>query len=93
MSDKRWITKNGHRILYKDLEDDHLLNILKWIEKKSKDGFTLLTGGGCFPDEMWYDEIYLEGREVKKHFDYYNLKKEALKRGLILKEININVNL
>ena len=40
--DKTWKTKDEKRIPYKDLELSHLKNIIKWIEKKAKDGMTLV---------------------------------------------------
>jgi hypothetical protein len=84
---KTWTTKDGKKIPYNKLEDSHLLNILKFIEKKAEEGISVFYGGcGSTADEMWADEEILTGEEVKEYMDYYTLKKEAYKRGLLKKE-------
>lgn len=35
---KYWITQNGDEIEYRKIEDGHLLNILKWIKRRAKEG-------------------------------------------------------
>lgn len=83
MKNKIWTTENGEEIPYSKLENRHLLNILSFIEKKSKKGITLIHGGGHYIEDMWYEEEIIKGDEVKKHFDYEGLKKEAGKRKLL----------
>jgi len=79
-----WETKEGDRIEFSKIEDSHLLNILKWIEKRAEEGITLQYGGGGWDiDDMWYEEEHLIGKNVLKHFKYGPLLKEALKRDLI----------
>jgi len=74
---KKWVTNAGNEIPYRELETGHLVNILKWIERKAKDGITLqYGGGGPDPEDMWYDEQYIEGKEVFDKYDYKGLKKE-----------------
>jgi len=80
---KTWETKQGDFIPYKKLEDSHLLNILKWIEKRAKEGMTLQYGGGHDAEDMWYEEEEIEGKEVLERYDYKGLVKEAKKRSLI----------
>ena len=79
MDEKYWTTKNGDDILYKDLTDSHLLNILSFIEKTAEKGL-VVGGGGWDIDDMWYDEIY--GEEVFTMLDFYGLIEEANKRYL-----------
>lgn len=83
MAHKYWETKEGERIRYDKLDSAHLLNILKWIEKRAETGITLVNGGGHDIDDMWYEEEELNGKEVLKHYGYKGLCKEALKRGLL----------
>lgn len=84
MRKKYWTTKEGVEIEYSKLEDSHLLNIIKWIENKSVEGITIVSGGGGWGiDDMWFDEEYLVGDSVKKYYDYKDLMKEALRRKLI----------
>jgi len=79
-----WETQNGEEIAYKDLEDSHLLNILKWIERRAENGMTVQEGGGGWDTEdMSYNEYDIEGDEVLERFDYKGLKKEAKKRKII----------
>jgi hypothetical protein len=79
---KSWITKDGKVIELSKLEDSHLLNILKYIERTAKrlDGEVIM-GGGHDPDDMWYEAGDEEDWKIK--FDYYELENEAIKRGLI----------
>jgi hypothetical protein len=84
---KTWETKNGDEIPYKKLEDSHLLNILKWIERRAENGMTVEEGGGNYWGEgdcdYWYDCYEIKGDEVLERYDYKGLKKEAKKRNLI----------
>jgi len=79
-----WTTKEGKEIKYKDLEDSHLLNILRYVKKSAKelDGELIDGGGDSWDvDSMWA----VEGSEEDwlEKFDYTGLTKEALKRGLL----------
>jgi hypothetical protein len=80
---KYWETKDGKEIPYNKLEDGHLLNILRLIERKAKDGLSCQAGGGFDIDDMWYDEWVEFGQDVYYRFDYEGLLKEAKKRKLI----------
>lgn len=81
---KYWETINGDKIEYKKLENSHLLNILKWIERRAENGMTIEVGGGGWDiDDMWYDSWEIKGDEVFEKYDYENLKKEAKKRKLL----------
>ena len=58
-------TKDGKKIKLADLETSHLENIIKWIERKSKEGLTVRMGGGLCAEDMWYDEETYYGEEAK----------------------------
>lgn len=77
-----WETKDGEQIPYSKLKDSHLLNILKWIERRAESGITILSGGGVDSEDMWYEEYEIEGDEVLERYDYKGLLKEAKKRKL-----------
>jgi len=83
---KYWETKDGEKIAYKDLKDDHLLNILKWIKRRAEDGVTVTTGGGNWFDaesnDFWYEEYKIKGDEVLEKYDYEGLLSEARKRKI-----------
>ena len=85
--EKTWTTKDGKEIPYSKLEDTHLLNILKLIERKAEelDG-EIINGGGIVwdTDDIWYVEGTEE--EWREKFGYLGLKTEAVKRGLFGKD-------
>ena len=81
---KTWETINGDEIPYKKLEDSHLLNILKFIERRAKDGIECCTYGYDGDDDYMTGEVWtIYGDEVLERYDYKGLKKEAKKRKLI----------
>ncbi len=82
---KYWTTINGEDIEYKKLKDSHLLNILKFIERKAKDGGVIIYGGGgdgWDAEDMWGDKEIIKGDEVLERYDYEGLLEEAKKRKL-----------
>jgi len=78
-----WETQNGDEIEYKELKDDHLLNILRWIERRAENGIEICTAGYEGDDDFMTGDCYtIEGDEVLERYDYKGLKKEANKRKL-----------
>lgn len=74
-------TADGKFIAVKDLTDDHLMNIIKMIERKANEGVTIIRGGGHGDhEEMWADIEELYGEEVLEHFDHVKYKKEQDRR-------------
>jgi hypothetical protein len=64
-------TKDGKKILLSDLELSHLENIIKWIERKSVQGLTVMCGGGGVDaEDMWLDEETYYGDKAKKELNY-----------------------
>jgi hypothetical protein len=73
--------KNGNKTLIKDLETSHLKNIIKYIERRAKEGIVLRYGGGG-PDveDMWYDEDHLFDEEAKSYLNYNTYLNELKSR-------------
>jgi hypothetical protein len=79
-----WMTQNGDEIKYKQLKDSHLLNILKWINRRADEGMIIEYGGGGIDiEDLWYDSEEIKGQKVLEYYDYEDLLKEAKKRLLI----------
>lgn len=76
------ITKDGNTIRIRDMGDDHLLNTIRFIERRTKEGITLIEGGGNTPGDFWMEELQLEGAEVLDHFGYDAYRCEAATRGI-----------
>ena len=80
-----WITKSGEEIKYKNLKDSHLLNILKYLRQRAKDGIETVTSYGYCGDDNYMtgdvDTVY--GEEALEILDYGHLKEEAITRNLI----------
>lgn len=73
-------TKDGKKIKLADLETSHLENIIKWIERKAKEGLTVRMGGGSCAEDMWYDEETLYGKKAKKEMNYKDYISELERR-------------
>ncbi len=73
-------TKDGKKIKLVDLELSHLENIIKWIERKAKEGITVRIGGGSCVEDMWYDEETYYGEEAKSQLDFSDYRAELERR-------------
>ena len=73
-------TKDGKKINLADLELSHLENILKWIERKAKEGLTVRMGGGSTAEDIWYDEEVYYGEEAKRQLNFSDYKAELERR-------------
>lgn len=80
--DFKHVTKDGKQMDIRDMSDDHLLNMIKLIKRKAKEGVVLAFGGGSSPDDFYYEEEQYLGRDVKEMMRYKKYKKEAKRRGL-----------
>jgi len=83
---KVWRTGDGREIPYNELEDQHLLSILKWIEKRAYEGHVdIVRRGVCVEGDgdVWYEEYDYHGVQVLERFDYFGLAKEAVRRALL----------
>lgn len=84
---KYWTTQKGEKIEYRKLEDGHLLNILKYIERRAEEGMDVSSYDGegfLDPDEgPGFGDLYtIFGDEVKEELDYDGLLREAKRRKL-----------
>jgi len=78
-------TKDGRQIKLKDLETNHLLNIIACHMKIANQGFVIQSGGGDDGD-YWFDEIVLHGNSVFNHFKTQKYVAEFVKRYKKLKK-------
>ncbi len=77
---KHHTTKDGTKIKLSDLKQDHLENIIKWIERKAKEGLLVRSGGGSCTEDMWYDEEVFYGEWARYKLKYHHYIEELNKR-------------
>lgn len=71
-------TRDGRRIPLRELEDDHLLNILRWHHRRAEEGVvedSFLGQGTMYADTLF-------GKAVLDYFRHELFVCEAVKRGL-----------
>lgn len=73
---------NGEHPHYPKMGNGHLLNTIKWIERKADEGLTIRYGGGSCAEDMWYDEDTIYDDRAKREMNYTIYVKEAKKRKL-----------
>ena len=75
----RWTTKDGRELKLKDIDNHHLLNILKMLRRQKKEGATRIRGF-IFGNEVdaWEEEIWNDDEEETLR----TIRKEFKKRGL-----------
>ena len=74
------VTKNGDAIALNKLEDSHLQNIIRLLERKAKEGVTVRSGGGFDDLEIWYEEDVIYGEEALKRLNYGEYVAEQKRR-------------
>lgn len=75
-------TADGTVMDIADMSNSHLLNTIKMLERRAKEGHVVRYGGGTTAEDIWYDEDHLYGREALKALNYDHYIQEAKKRGL-----------
>lgn len=73
-------TRDGTFISLKDIESDHLDNIIKYIEKRAEEGMTIAYGGGSSSEDIFYDEEEIDGEAVLRKLNYMEYVKERQRR-------------
>jgi len=81
---KIWTTKDGGDVEITNMEDSHLINTIKLLERNAENGvevvFSLGWGEKDYPE---FDSDVLYGKHYLDTVDSYKyLKQEAKKRGL-----------
>jgi hypothetical protein len=82
--EKIWTTKDGTEIPLRKLEDSHLLNIKKFIERRAKEGVEVFYDFGyCGDDDFMTGDIeIIYGEQVKKLTNYKDIIDEIKRRKL-----------
>jgi hypothetical protein len=62
------------------MENSHLTNTIRMIERKAKSGFTVRRGGGMCPEDYWYDECQLSGKDALDYLNYQYYVQELNRR-------------
>lgn len=86
-------TRDGKVMKIRDMTDSHLYNTIMLIERKAKEGVTVLMGGGTDSDDMWMDEEVLYDEDVLKYMNYEVYKKEWERRKKIKKGVHMKVEI
>ena len=73
--------KNGNKTLLKDLGTSHLINIIKLIERKAKEGIIERHGGGFDALDIWYEEDHISGKEALESMNYDDYVTELKSRN------------
>ena len=72
--------KNGKKTPVTELEDSHLINIIRFIERRAKEGVDVFRGGGSDPESFWIDTDVVYGKIAKKLLNYKAYKNELKRR-------------
>lgn len=85
VEERLWTTQHGDIIPYQELSDTHLINILAYIKKRAKEGVDITVDlGYCGDDDFTTVDVQtIYGREVSSELDYWGLRAEAKRRGLL----------
>lgn len=76
-------TKDGREMHISDMDDGHLLNTIKWMERRAKEGVVFRTGDCRVGyEDCYYDEDLYYGKEALYRLNYSSYVEEANKRGI-----------
>lgn len=71
----KWKTRDGRELEIKDMDNEHLINTIKYIERKNFVQIIPQGGGNCAED-IWYDEIEIDLKPI-----YNEMVRELNKRS------------
>ncbi|MBE3138932.1 MAG: hypothetical protein IMZ63_03865 [Actinobacteria bacterium] len=75
----KWTTKEGKELKLNEIEDNHLLNILKMLRRLKENGILRISGDIWGDDiDAWEDDEWLDEDEKVLKI----IRKEVKKRGL-----------
>lgn len=77
-------TANGGIISLSEMSDKHLLNTLKFLQRRAREGVVLRYGGGAEDNDIWYEEEHLNYEDSLLHLNYKVYEDEAKRRNLPL---------
>ena len=77
------VTKEGQIIPLKDITNSHLIKIIKYIERRAKEGLCIVSGcHGVDMVDMDFDEEFFYGQDVLKRMNYDSYINELKRRKL-----------
>lgn len=86
MSKEMHTTRDGTRMRIADMDDRHLLNTTRMLERVAEQGVLKMMGGGDSPENFWYDEEVVYGSEALEALGYDAYVTEARRRKLFEEE-------
>jgi len=76
-------TKDGRVMDLSEMTDTHLINTIKYIKRRAKEGVVIQYGAGSDGD-FYYDEEELFGTRAEEFLELPAYVKEAKRRGMEL---------
>ena len=77
------ITKDGRKILIKDMTTEHLINTIRILKKKAKEGIVIDIGRSPDGDIVYRSgSITISEETALRMMNYYSYKKELERRNL-----------
>lgn len=82
MSEHVHIDKQGNEHKLSEMPVEHIMNIMRFIEEKARQGLLIRQGGRSIcDDDRWYEEDMIYGDDVKERLNYYSFENEIKRRG------------
>jgi len=79
-------TKDGRTMLLSEMLDRHLLNTIRYIENRAKEGVVIERGGGSIEaGDMWYDTAVVYHEKALEAMEYGKYINELERRAQIIK--------